>query len=188
MSWTPPPSLQYVTPFPETVKIPHDSGTEISATSGAHAFSEVEWRRPSKQRLKTPQSTEGAVWSTAFASKEKRFKEGFKEELSLVLENDRVDELKRERESQQWREVAGQREQLEVAPKAYQEADQKDKELEAGQGTLLWRLRSSASSVPATHPACFFSSAQPPFHPFRSSASPTPVKRTGLYVPPHRQT
>ena len=117
----PPPQLVHAAPFPQTVKISHDSkrtGTETPATSGALSPLEAEWRLPPKQQLKTPQSVEDAhdnwvsgsdaVWSevtranaardnVVSASKEK----GFKEELSFVLQKDRAkrDELKQASEN-----------------------------------------------------------------------------------------
>ena len=150
-----------------------------------------------------------AVWSevpranaarddAASASKEK----GFKEELSLVLQKDRAkrDELKRERESQRWKEIAAQRqrEKLNAASKACREAHEKARELEVGRGTLFWRLRSSVSSTPTAASAAhswtassstLTSSAQLPFRPlFRSPVSSMPASpSTGLYIPPHRQ-
>ena len=219
----PPPQLVYAVPFPRTVKISHDSkrtGTETPATSGALSPLGAEWRLPPKQQLKTPQSVEDAhdnwvsgsdaVWSevtranaardnVASASKEK----GFKEELSFVLQKDSAkrDELKRERESQRWKEIAAQRqrERLNAASKACREAHEKARELEVGRGTLFWRLRSSVSSAPTAASAAhswtassstLTSSAQLPFRPlFRSPVSPTPASpSTGLYIPPHRQT
>jgi len=214
----PPPQLVRAAPFPQTVKISHDSkrtSTETPATSGALSLSEAEWRLPPKQQLKTPRSAEDAhdnwmsgsdaVWSevpranAVSASKEK----GFKEELSLVLQKDRAkrDELKRERESQRWKEIVAQRqrEKLHAASKACREAHEKARELEVGRGTLFWRLRSESAS-PATAAASaahswtaslstLTSSAQPPFRPFRSPVSPAPASpSTGLYIPPHRQT
>lgn len=220
----PPPQPAHATPFPQTVKISYDSrrtSTETSTTYGALSLSEAAWRRsPPTQQLNTLRSAENtrdtwvsgseAVWSelpspnAASASKEK----GFKEELSLVLENDRAkrDEVKREGESQRSKEIAAQRqrEKLEAASKACREANEKARELEAGRETLFWRLRSSASLAPtaasAAHswtapsftPASFASlspSTQPLFRPFRSPVSPTPASpATGIYIPPHRQT
>lgn len=218
----PPPQPVHAAPFPQTVKNFHGlkhTSTVASTIPGALSLSEAEWRWP--PHLKTPRSAKDpredrasdsdAVWTelpranATSASKEK----WFKGELSLVLEKDRMkrDEPKRdsERESQRRKEIAAQRqrEKLEAASKACREAHEKAMDLEAGRGTLFWRLRSSASpppaaasaahsSTPSSTPASFvnlISSAQPPFRPFRSSVSPTPASpSTGLYNAPHRKT
>jgi hypothetical protein len=216
----PPPQLVHAAPYPQTVKISHDSkrtSTETPAISCALSPSEAEWRLRPKQQLKTPRSAEDAHdnWvsgsdaevpsasaardNAASASKEK----GFKEELTLVLQKDRAkrDELKQERESQRWKEIATQRqrEKLDATSKACRETHEKARELEVGRGTLSWRRSSSASPAPtgasAAHSWTASSSpltsfSQPPFRPlFRSPVSPTPANpSTGLYIPPHRQT